>query len=282
LELNKEEEEFDEKNFFDNYPSFFKTGKTGMTPKRLNSRYSALIHYNKNMIKNCNILDLASHDGRWSFAAIKNGAKNVLGIEGREELVKKSIENMEKYHVPKTKYIFKHGDIFDEIKKLKPNEIDTVFCFGIFYHIMDHMLLLSEIKRLQPKYLILDTQVAVTDYPVIAIREELITDEGTAIDKYSNQNSSAIIGRPSKLALEIMLKSLGFEFAYYSWERSGIKNWDDLENYNPEKGIPLKKALKIGLSMLKNKKTRTIMNQTLSEGFASHRVIVIAKNLDAN
>ena len=62
-------------NFFDDYSAFYKTGQTGIRPKMLNARFHALIENNKEIIKNSTILDLASHDGRWSFAAIKNGAK---------------------------------------------------------------------------------------------------------------------------------------------------------------------------------------------------------------
>ncbi len=65
-------------NFFDEYSSFYKTGKTGTNPKMLNARFHALIENNKEIIKNSTILDLANHDGRWSFAALKNGAKKSM------------------------------------------------------------------------------------------------------------------------------------------------------------------------------------------------------------
>ena len=64
---------------------------------------------------------------------------------------------MKKYGISEERYHFGVGDIFEEIKKISPNEIDVVFCFGIFYHVSNHMELLKEIKKLQPKYLILDT-----------------------------------------------------------------------------------------------------------------------------
>lgn len=49
---------------------------------RLNERYNAIIDANKTIIKNSRILDLASHDGRWSFATLKSGSEYTLGIEG--------------------------------------------------------------------------------------------------------------------------------------------------------------------------------------------------------
>jgi len=153
------EKSFDVNHFFDSFPEFYNSSNTVPFPNRLNNRYLALIESNKKIISNSSILDIASHDGRWSFAALKNGASNVIGIEAKENLVKNSRKNMGLYQIPKEKYHFITGDIFNEIQKIQPKTIDVVFCFGIFYHIMNHMLLLSEIKKLQPKYLLLDTVV---------------------------------------------------------------------------------------------------------------------------
>jgi len=145
----------EKEKFFDKYSSFYKTGQTGIRPKMLNARFNALIENNKGIIENATILDLANHDGRWSLAALKNGAKKVYGIEGKKELVEKSLENMQKYKIPENKYSFVVGDIFEEIKKIPLNEIDIVFCFGIFYHVSNHMELLTKIKKLNQKYFIL-------------------------------------------------------------------------------------------------------------------------------
>ena len=100
------DDEFDVNHFFDSFPVFYDTSSTGSSPNRLNSRFGALIQSNKNIIKNSTILDLASHDGRWSLAALKNGAAKVFGIEAREELVKKSYENMERYKISKKSFNF--------------------------------------------------------------------------------------------------------------------------------------------------------------------------------
>ncbi len=231
------DDEFDVNHFFDSFPVFYDTSSTGSSPNRLNSRFGALIQSNKNIIKNSTILDLASHDGRWSLAALKNGAAKVFGIEAREELVKKSYENMERYKISKKSFNFLTGDIFDEIDKLKPKEFDIVFCFGIFYHIMDHLLLISKIKNLQPKYLILDTNVEVSDKPVIFMREESAVLEGDPVPNVLIKNKKYIMGRPSKSALSMMLRYAGFDYKYYNWKNSGITNWENIETYRDEKRL---------------------------------------------
>jgi len=225
-----------DKNFFDSYPEFFKTSIVGSTSNRLNHRYMSLIENNKKIIKDSVVLDLASHDGRWSFAALMNGASKVVGIEGRKELVDNSRSTIKKYGVPDEKYSFIVGDLFDEIEKID-ERIDVVFCFGIFYHIMNHMSLLSSIKKLRPRYIILDSTISNSDNPIIELKLEDIHNPASAIT--ANIAQQAIVGLPSKKAIELMLTGLGFDFSYYDWQNSGIKNWQDIEDYHRGERVSL-------------------------------------------
>jgi len=220
--------------FFSDYPLYQELQPLN----RLNTRYQALIENNKEIIKNSSILDLASHDGRWSFAALKSGAKKIVGIEGRKELVKKSNKNMEYYGIPKEKYEFYHGDIFEEIKKFEPKTFDVVFCFGVFYHIMNHTSLISEIKQLKPKHLILDTSIDLSERAIIYVKEEDSTIPINAIKKYSHQEKE-LCGLPSKSFINLLLKNLGFSFTYYNWHDGKIKNWYGIKDYETKRRISL-------------------------------------------
>jgi len=216
--------------FFDDYPEFFTTSSTSAFPNRLNRRVEVLIKNNVELIKDKKILDIASHDGRFSFAAIKIGAAHVLGIEGRQYLVDNSIKNMERYGIPNNKYNFVTGDIHQEIKKIKPDEIDTVFCFGFFYHTIHHMFLLSQIKRLNPQHLIIDTNILQSDQPIVRI-EAQGGSEGSATSSENAKNNKTIIGMPSTSAIELMLINQGFSFQYYDWLNKKISNWKFLGDY---------------------------------------------------
>ena len=114
-------------NFFDEFPAFYETGTTGFKPKVLNIRFHPLIEKNLEILKDATVLDLGSHDGRWSFAALKNGAKKVYGIEGEKELVESSIKNMKRYEIPEEKYNFVVGDIFEELKKFPLTKLMLFF-----------------------------------------------------------------------------------------------------------------------------------------------------------
>ena len=144
--------------FFDSYPEFYQSG-IHPYPNRLNERYNALIGNNKQIISGKRILDNASDNGRWSFAAIKNGATKVIGIELVTKSVKSANNLMEIYDIPKEKYQFIEGDIYKKITLIEPNSIDTVFCFGYLYHTMFHINLLSKIKIMNLKHLIIDNQL---------------------------------------------------------------------------------------------------------------------------
>jgi hypothetical protein len=207
--------------FFDGFTRFYSTSVTGGSPNRLNQRYLACIKWNEQAIQGKRILDLASHDGRWSFAAIKAGAANVVGIEARNHLVQAAVANLRVYQVADNSFRFVQGDIFECIDQIEPYSIDTVFCLGIFYHVADHMLLLSKIARLKPKHLILDTEIT----------SDSRCYEGAAF-RGGDASPLALVGKPSKAALELMLSSFGWNFTYYDWRRSGINRWDSLEEYH--------------------------------------------------
>ena len=258
--------------FFDKYSSFYKTGQTGTRPKMLNARFDALIENNKGIIENATILDLANHDGRWSLAALKNGAKKVYGIEGKKVLVEKGLENMKKYEIPEDKYNFVVGDVFEEIEKIPTNEIDIVFCFGLFYHVSNHMELLTKIKKLQPKYLILDTEITKSKLPIVRFRKEpyFTPDSTISFEKF-------IAGRPSQSALNMMLNALDFKITYYDWNKN-IQDWKGLEIYSSENTILLKRGLMYALSLIKNKKEKEKRRNDLIRYYTTKRITLVAKN----
>lgn len=223
--------------FFDDYPSFYHSSETAPFPNRLNNRYRVLIESNYNIIHENSVLDLGSHDGRWSFAAIKNGAKHVIGIEGRSFHVEKAKKNMKNYGVPEEQYTFIVGDVHSEINKIPTGSIDIVFCFGFFYHTMEHIFLLDQIKRINPKYLILDTSISDHNNPIIEIREENPEIPGAGIKLLGRDK--ILVGWPSKAGLDMMLTHFGFEYEYFNWNDSNIINWEHLEDYRDEKRVTI-------------------------------------------
>lgn len=217
--------------FFDSFPRFYSTSKTGANPNRLNGRYRALIESNVAIIKDRSVLDLASHDGRWSLAAHKAGASRVLGIEARPHLVEFARTNMKEYCVPDDQVHFVLGSVFNELDEIAPGAFETVFCFGFFYHTFHHMLLLSKITRLKPKHVIFDTEIDPAPSSIIRVQAEKVVSEDAAAVGDAGDPTWTVVGIPSKSALELMLASSGLTCSYYDWHHAAIERWNGLEDY---------------------------------------------------
>ena len=73
---------------------FLETSRVYATASYLNHTCEVLLTRNLHAIRNKNILDIASHDGTYSYACLQLGAKHVLGVEPRPHLVHDAIENL--------------------------------------------------------------------------------------------------------------------------------------------------------------------------------------------
>ena len=108
------------------------------------------------------------------------------------------------------------GDMFDAIDDVE--SCDVVFCFGVFYHINNHMLLLSKIARLNPRVLILDTNISLSDRPVIELVHE---ENGGPLDRSAEQAGPRRDVR--KLRLELRLLRLDWFGPDGSGRRSVVR-----------------------------------------------------------
>src|SRR2546430_16100801 len=99
--------------FFDAYPRFRESGSA-----RLNTRHEVLIHRHRAWIKGKSVLDVGSHDCRWTFAALRSGARHVVGIEPRFELVAAAEENLRAYGVTPSRFKFHVGPVDDVLRNI--------------------------------------------------------------------------------------------------------------------------------------------------------------------
>lgn len=230
--------------FFDQYPAFQLSSRTGSSPNRLNGRYRALIEANRDVIQGANVLDIASHDGRWSFAAIKAGARHVVGIEGRAHLVASARDAMAAEGVPEERYEFLLGDVHQLIGSLEPSRFTTVFCFGFLYHTAQAATLVEEIGRLHPSHLLIDTAVVKSELPMILLRRDDPCVEGNAIRTGGEPDRRVLVGMPSRPGLEMMLSNAGFDFTYYDWPSRYQGDWSQLEQYRDGARVTVRATLK--------------------------------------
>src|SRR5205814_1234121 len=103
--------------FFDRYSRFYETSQTTPYRGRLNLRYEAIFAENRDVFDGATVLDIASHDGRFSLAALACGAKSVIGIEARPDLVEHATDTLAAYGWGPDRCSFLTGDVFDVFAK---------------------------------------------------------------------------------------------------------------------------------------------------------------------
>ena len=213
--------------FFEQFPRFYLTSSTAGTIARLNLRYEAIFGENRDIFEGARVLDLASHDGRWSLAALATGARSVTGIEARPELVKAATENLDEYGFGADRVRFVAGDVH-EVLAVEDFEADVVLCLGFLYHTLRYNQLLHGIRRTNARYVIIDTFSPHMKGPVpnVNVITEYAEEEGKAAADTYTEGLSVLVGRPNLLAIRTMLGAYG-----YRTER--ISDWAGLLRDNP-------------------------------------------------
>jgi methyltransferase family protein len=213
--------------FFEQFPRFYLTSSTAPTTARLNLRYEAIFGENRDIFAGASVLDLASHDGRWSLAALANGARSVTGIEARPDLVKAATENLGEYGYEADRVRFVTGDVHEALNT-QDLEADVVLCLGFLYHTLRYNELLHGIRRTNARYLIIDTfsPHMMGPVPNVNVLTELADEEGkAAADRYAD-GPSVLVGCPNLAAIRTMLGAYG-----YRVER--LSDWAGLLRDNP-------------------------------------------------
>jgi len=184
---------------------------------RLDRRREFIIDPYVDDLKDARVLDLASHDGRWSYALSAAGAREVVGIEARGDL----IAQFESYPegAVKDRISFIQADVFEELPRMigRGEKFDVVAVYGLYYHIMDHYTLLKLVKQLSPRLVIIDSEFLVRDAPLIRLATERTGSHLNSISHETGQDV-APIGVPSRPAVEMMAGSLGYDVTWADWD----------------------------------------------------------------
>lgn len=199
------------------------------TVPRMNARHSFLIEPFKEEIEGARVFDIASHDGRWAYAFAGAGAREVVGVEARQEL----IDLFDDYPNPelRARVELRCNDLFTELESevAKGETYDVVGVFGIFYHIMDHFRLLTLVQALKPKVIIVDSEFMDKNWPMIQMQRENTGNILNAASQIEGQKT-AIVGYPSFKALDAMAEALGYDCVWLDWfsvpEEDRKGTWD--------------------------------------------------------
>jgi len=203
--------------FFDAYDRFYATSKTGPSARRLNARYEAIIGQNIDLLRHKRVLDVASHDGRWSFAALAAGCAHVTGIEAREHLVASANATFQVYGMDMNAYRFVRSDAFDALRRER-FDVDTVLLLGFFYHVNRHVELVSLLAATGARHIVLDTLIvpdsrAPNGEAILELMSEPTDSEGNAF----GSEAMALVGRPSRAAIRLIFGHYGYAEREIDW-----------------------------------------------------------------
>jgi predicted nicotinamide N-methyase len=214
--------------FFDDHPRFYTTSHTASKSGRLNLRYEAIFAENRDILEGAKVLDIASHDGRWSLAALASGAKSVVGIEARPDLVEHAVANLDHYGYGPDRYRFVTGDVH-EVLAAQDFDVDVVLCLGFLYHTLRYNELLHGIRKANARHVLIDTQASQMMKRGARIRllhEQTRRQRAAAVDDYAH-GTSVLTGRPNFAAIRTIMDAYGYRV-------DRLSDWDGLLRDNPE------------------------------------------------
>ncbi|NUR05763.1 MAG: methyltransferase domain-containing protein [Nocardioidaceae bacterium] len=183
----------------------------------MNERYEALFASNRDIFDGARVLDLASHDGRYSFAALKTGAAHVTGVEVRQSLIEKAEETFAFYGQDPDTYRFVCGDVFDVLAR-EQLDVDVVLCLGYLYHTYRHTELMYRLHHLAPQHLVVDTMVVPGTKPTLKLHRERDAEDIRSAAQDAWSVGRVLVAWPTVPALQLLLRAYGFEIeSRYDW-----------------------------------------------------------------
>jgi len=200
------------------------------TVYRLEQRRRLIIEPFAPQIEGARVLDIAAHDGRWSYALAHAGAAEVVGVEARAELVARFDAFPETAFKPRVRLTC--NDLYAEIEARvsRGESFDMVAVYGIFYHIMDHFRLLSLIRRLAPRLIVIDSEFITLDNAMVQVLKEEVSNPLNAVSDVPGVTHT-VVGVPSRRATGFMAEALGYELSWVDHatllgrDRRGMKDY---------------------------------------------------------
>ena len=164
------------------------------------------------------------------------GAKQVVGIEIRQELIDKGKE-----YLAGTEYAekmdFVKSDVFEYLASVQPGEFDTILCLGFLYHTVRQVDFFREINRIRPQTVIIDTNVF-KNY--VWLGKSLFSNPQPPClfmvneDPKETRNtfdSDGVAFWPTKSFLETMFTAIEYPYQQIIYSKKEIQDWSGMRAY---------------------------------------------------
>lgn len=205
----------------------------------LNARVDTLLARNRDALAGKRVLDIASHIGTFSYAALEMGAAFVHGVDSEADTIRRAHDLFARHNVPADRYRFETRDVFELLETCGEDAYDTVFCFGMLYYTAEPYRLLKLMKRAARDCILLDTftaayaalqgkdALAIHPHVTDAMLELPITlttmtqsekKDYTLPESFAHKDKNlSLTTFPSKALLEIWFQSLNLGFRELDW-----------------------------------------------------------------
>jgi trehalose 2-sulfotransferase len=188
---------------------------------RLRHRYNAIVGQNLDFFRGTQVLDIVSHSGFWSLAALDAGASNVIAVEPSQKSADNALNNLVKSETTPERFKILKSRISKALQTAEPKQFDLIMCKRYFeYCYLPEFF--HQLYRLQPKYVIVDTK--------IALGEGALCRFSTEGKSWKGGRSAKIIGTPTHDLIEFLCGS-EFKFHVVDWRGMGIDDWTGIQDY---------------------------------------------------
>jgi hypothetical protein len=197
--------------FFETHDRFLQSSPVGNWPDRLNLRYEAIIQRTAAQLKGARVLDIASHDGRWSFAALEAGAAHVTGVEVRPEL-----SAIAQTNINSDRFLAVTGDVFTR-RAIFDQPFDVVLCLGFLYHTTRHEEIFDLIRATNARTVVIDTRLTPGEGNFVQIRKERADHPANGMADRGVRDKMILHGWPTRGAVTFMLDHFGYSVDFVDW-----------------------------------------------------------------
>ena len=198
--------------------------------QRLSERHKRIVDANREYFEGKRVLDLGSHNGRWTYAALKAGASFALGIEGRGELIDNGMAEFKDYGQDRVQ--FAQGNVYDAVSicsSLGYEIFDTVLCLGLIYHVSDHYRLLRVMRAFNPNAIIIDGSFVKDAKPLVRFKVEDANDPAMGLGE--GETGKAIAGVASLGLLRRACEISGYVPNEVPWRAEDTEYPDPVKDY---------------------------------------------------
>jgi trehalose 2-sulfotransferase len=203
--------------------------------KRRRARYEAIIAHNRALFWNARVLDVQCGSGIWCLAALDAGAAHVVGLDSRIKPIRTAEDTFIKYGVEPDLYRFVRGRVLTKLTRFPPDRFDLIICQDA---VSDLHFLFSELHRLNPKHVIVDTSLNLRLNPVVTFNTttfKIRTQAAPAPGLKPRRRMASIVAVPNHEVITILSERFGFQCRAVDWRNLGFTDWVGIGDYENDR-----------------------------------------------